>query len=253
MSVTPVQVVANLTMFPGVFDQPFVDGVYWTLQLELTFYALVLGVLLLGLQRYLTSFAIAWPFLMLLGLVIDKPHLPYAGQYYAFFAAGAIFAVLKQRSSVIVVSSLATCLLLCLQFACRDAIKLELRTGAVFSPFVVSTVTCTFFAFFTFLNSSRGSSVALPGSRLVGALTYPVYLIHAHVGYMLLTRFGSDANRLIAYPATIAMVFLLSYAIHVFGERRFAKQWHALFTALLDRPLGWLQRQLQRGGGKATP
>ena len=69
---------------------------------------------------------------------------------------------------------------------------------------------------------------------------------------MLLTRFGSDANRLIAYPATIVLVLLLSYAIHVVGERRYAKQSHALFTTLLEHPLGWLQKQLQRGGGKAT-
>lgn len=253
MSVTPAQVAANLTMLPGVFGQPFVDGVYWTLQLELMFYTLVLAVLLLGLQRHLRSFAIAWPLFMLLGLAIDKPHLPFAGQYFAFFSAGALFAVLKTRASTAVLASLGISLLLCLQFACRDAIKVGLHTRTEFSPLIVCAVICTFFGFFAFLNSARCALLILPASRLAGALTYPVYLIHANVGYMVLTRFGNDSNRPQAYAATIALVFLLSYLIHRWGERRYARQWHALFTNLLEKPLGWLQRRLQLLGSKASP
>lgn len=253
MSVTPAQVAANLTMVPGVFGQSFVDGVYWTLQLELMFYALVLVVLLLGLQRYLTSFAMAWPLFMLLGLAIDKPHLPFAGQYFAFFSAGALFAVLKTRTSAAALASLGICLLLCLQFACRDAIKVGLRTGTEFSPVIVCAVICIFFSFFAFLNSARGASLVLPGSRLAGALTYPVYLIHAHVGYMVLTRFGNDGNRALAYACTITLVLLLSYLIHQWGERRYARQWNALFMNLLDSPLGWLQRRLQLPARKDAP
>lgn len=43
------QFLANLTMMPALFRQLAVDGVYWTLTIELTFYLLVLVVLLLGL------------------------------------------------------------------------------------------------------------------------------------------------------------------------------------------------------------
>ena len=252
LSVTPMQVLANMTMMGPAFGQPYVDGVYWTLQLELTFYALVLAVLLLGWQRHLATFALVWPFAMLLALLAGRTYLPFAGQYYGFFAAGAVLAICKTRRNLPVLASLAACLFLCLEFACGEIRALAQQKGILFSPVVIGAIVCAMFGFFAILNSQWGVAVALPGSRLAGALTYPVYLIHAHVGYILLTRFGNDANRLIAYPATIALVLLLSYAIHVFGERRFAKQWHALFTALLDRPLGWLQQQLQRGNGKAT-
>jgi peptidoglycan/LPS O-acetylase OafA/YrhL len=253
LSVTPMQVFANLTMFGPAFGQPYVDGVYWTLRLELSFYALVLAVLLLGWQRHLASFVLAWPFVMLLALLAGRTYLPFAGQYYAFFAAGGVLAICKTRRSLPVLASLAACLFLCLEFACGETAALARQKGILFSPVVIGAVVCILFAFFAILNSSWGAALALPGSRLAGALTYPVYLIHAHIGYMLLTRFGNDANRLLAYPSTIALVLLLSYAIHVYGERRFAKQWHALFTALLERPLGWLQRQLHRGVKKATP
>lgn len=253
MSVTPAQIAANLTMFAPALGQAYVDGVYWTLQLELTFYALVLAILLLGLQRHLAAFALAWPFAMLLALAAGKSYLPYAGQYYAFFGAGAVLAIFKTRKDFTVLASFAACLFLCLDFACGETAELTRQKGIPFSPFVIGMIVCALFGFFAILNSRRGAALAIPGSRLAGALTYPVYLLHAHVGYMLLTRFGTDANRLVAYPATIALVLLLAYAIHVFGERRYAQQWHALFTALLEQPLGWLQQRLQRLGRKAAP
>lgn len=250
MSVTPAQIAANLTMFAPAFGQPYIDGVYWTLQLELIFYAMVLAILLIGLQRKLASFALAWPYAMLLALVAGKSYLPYAGQYYAFFAAGAVFAICKARKDFTVLASLAACLFLCLDFACGETAELTRQKGVPFSSLIIGVIVCALFGFFVILNSRRGAALAIPGSRLAGALTYPVYLIHAHVGYMLLTRFGTDANRLAAYTATIALVMLLSYLMHVFGERRYAQQWHSLFTASLGQPLGWLQRRLERVGRK---
>ena len=53
MSVGSFQAIANLTMLPGLLGQGYVDGVYWTLQLELSFYAMVMIALLLGLQSRL--------------------------------------------------------------------------------------------------------------------------------------------------------------------------------------------------------
>src|SRR5262245_23513156 len=42
MSVTLPQVLANLTMAPQLFGQTYVDGVYWTLVFEWSFYLAVL-------------------------------------------------------------------------------------------------------------------------------------------------------------------------------------------------------------------
>ena len=44
-------VAANATMLPAFFDQPFIIGLYWSLETELIFYFLVAGLFLIGLLR----------------------------------------------------------------------------------------------------------------------------------------------------------------------------------------------------------
>lgn len=64
---SPVQILTNLTMLQGGLGggQPHLDGVYWTLWIELKFYATVLVLLLLGWTTpdRLLAFAVLWPVL----------------------------------------------------------------------------------------------------------------------------------------------------------------------------------------------
>lgn len=61
----PVEVLTNLTMLQGVIGdgEPHLDGVYWTLWIELKFYATVLVLLLLRwtTPTRLLAFAALWP------------------------------------------------------------------------------------------------------------------------------------------------------------------------------------------------
>jgi peptidoglycan/LPS O-acetylase OafA/YrhL len=57
LPVTPGSFLANLTMLPHLFDQPLAIGVFWTLEVELIFYALISLAILarpMTLPRYLT-------------------------------------------------------------------------------------------------------------------------------------------------------------------------------------------------------
>jgi peptidoglycan/LPS O-acetylase OafA/YrhL len=236
MTVTPAQVAANLTMAAPLLGYTFVDGVYWTLQLELAFYCLVLLALLIGVQRHLGALVLAWPVAMLVALAAGKAYLPYAGGYYAFFAAGAVLAASKERTTIISIGSTLVCIFLCVNFAAGESGALSASAGVPYSAAVIGTVVLAFFLFFFALNSRRGSSLSLPGSTLAGGLTYPIYLLHAHIGYMLLSRFGNDANRMFAYPAVFGVILLCSYLIYRF-EQRYARQCNALFTCLPSRLL----------------
>src|SRR4051794_13926088 len=54
------ELAANITMVHGFFKVPSVDGVYWTLQVELLFYAAALAVFAAGLLRRVHLLALAW-------------------------------------------------------------------------------------------------------------------------------------------------------------------------------------------------
>ena len=59
-SVTATQALVNLTMWQEVLHTPHVDGVYWSLQIELIFYVLMLLVLLAGWLRNARSVLMGW-------------------------------------------------------------------------------------------------------------------------------------------------------------------------------------------------
>jgi len=219
--------------------------VYWTLAYEIRFYALVLLALLLGARRRLETLAIGWAVLQLVTQAIGWSHVPLLGGYDVFFASGCLFAVIQhqRRYTPALLLLLAGELLLCMRVAMLEADdKSVLAAGLVFSPGVAAACVVVFFGFFALLGLQRVAAMRIPGSRLMGGLTYPLYLVHAHIGYMLLARFGRDDNKWIVYPLVIALVLGIALAIHLLVERGLARQWRSLFTTLIGTPLRGLQR-----------
>lgn len=232
MAVTWPQVLANFTFFPNIFGFKAVDGVYWTLRLEIIFYALVFIILAAGQQRRLGVFFLAWPFLMLLALVVNVSEIPLLGGYFAFFAAGALLAMRKERPALTTTAAALLAMMLCMQYAITNARALSESKGVLYSDVVVAVIVGSFFLFFLILNTQRGSTLRLPGSRLAGALTYPLYLVHAHIGYMILSKFANEANKWLAYAVTAAIAFFLAYMIHVVFEKRLGRYWKRLFELI---------------------
>lgn len=233
MSVSAPQVVTNLTMFPTVFGYAFVDGVYWTLQYEWKFYVAVFAVLALGLQERLRLIFMLWPVAMLVAKITGLTALPYMGDYYCYFAAGCLLAMLKEQKSLLSLGSLLLCLYLCISFTLEKAVLLETTKNVDYSLVIIAVVIVSFFALFALINSAAGAAIKLPGSRLAGALTYPVYLIHAHIGYMMLNHFATEQNKVLVYLLCLASVLCLAYLIHIFAERKPAAYWEEMFSRTL--------------------
>jgi peptidoglycan/LPS O-acetylase OafA/YrhL len=233
MSVSVPQVITNLTMFPNLFGYGFVDGVYWTLQYEWKFYFAVFAALVLGMQERLRFIFMVWPVCMLLAKITGLTALPYMGDYFSYFAAGCLFAMLKEQKSVPAIASLLLCLYLCVSSTLERASLLEDIKGVDYSLAIIAAVIVSFFVLFAFINSATGSALKLPGSRLAGGLTYPVYLIHAHFGYMALNHFATDENKILVYFLCLVIVLIIAYLIHIVAEKKLATFWEDLFSRTL--------------------
>lgn len=249
MSVHPSQVVINLSMMQHFFGVPSVDGVYWTLAYEITFYVAVTALLLLGWQTKLNTVFMLWPPVLAVSLLLGFKSLPYLGGYYCFFSAGALFGVLKQEFRWRAALSLILSYVLCLQFSIGHAAKLAQEKGVIFSSVIVVLLITVFFALFLYQNTDRGQSLRLPFSRTLGALTYPVYLIHAHFGYMIINRFATNQNRLLVYALTIFVVITTALCIHKFIEQHLSGYWKRSFTASVGRFINFLEHTMVRVRG----
>jgi len=233
MSVYPSQIIANFTLFQNYLGISHVDGVYWTLVYEIDFYALVFFILVIGLQKHLDLLFILWPIVMLGAYITGHDYFPYLGGYYYYFSAGALFAILQFNKSPKSILSLLISFILCLIYSTNKATLKSESMGVYFSETIVGLIIFSFFAFFIFQNTKKAQFLKLPLSQTLGSLTYPVYLIHAHFGYMFISKFATEENKFVIYITTISIVLSVSYFMHKVIEVRFSHVWKILFMSTL--------------------
>ncbi|GAB2877537.1 hypothetical protein GCM10027277_53560 [Pseudoduganella ginsengisoli] len=252
IAITFKQYLVNTTMFYSELGQPPVDGVYWTLSYEWHFYLLVFGALALGLEARLPLLFGLWSLFLAFTYLVGGQSLPYGDSYYAWFVAGAFFAMLLRKKAWWMVACLALTLYVCYGALFAYCDRFLLDKGVPLDKGVAGAIITCQVVFFALLMTPRAAALRLPGSRLAGGLTYPLYLVHAHIGYVVLTRIGTESNRTMALIVTSIAMLLLAAAIHYGVERRYARFWQHLFTrtfgALGDAAAGRIARLTGRIG-----
>ncbi|MFB8368080.1 acyltransferase family protein [Pseudarthrobacter sp. NPDC055928] len=248
--VSPPQVLANLTMAPGVFDQLPVDSVYWTLLLELKFYALVGVLILFNQAKRLNAIMPVWAIVMaVMTFVVPSiaGRTDFLGNFYLLFAAGAIMAAVRADGwTTVRAVGLASAFAASIPFEITRADGIADKLNLSLNPAVIVTTLVIFFALMLITALPRISSLNLPGSAMVGALTYPVYLIHAHIGYILLERFATEDNKWWVYAAIVAGVLVAAYGIHRLVERGLRGFWFRIFDGSVGRLTGKAQGLVSR-------
>lgn len=250
MSTSLLRSVANLTMIHSFFGVSNVDGVYWTLAYEITFYFFVFCLLLVGLKNRLRLLFICWPFLLLVCYLVEINGYPLLGGYYYYFAAGCVFAVLMEKKSKAGYLSLAISYLLCLDYSTKKAVIFTELKGVYFSEFVIAAIVTIFFMLFLFQNTKFGQATKLPHSKTIGNLTYPIYLIHAHVGYMCLNQFATQESAGFVIFAITLVVIGVAYLINRLIEDRFHNVWVTIFSRLIINSGQFIEGYLIKWGAR---
>ena len=247
MSVSIPQILVNFSMLQQLVGVTNVDGAYWTLFYELVFYAAVFFILLIGAQRYLRTIFIFWPVVFLLAGAVGFDRYPYLGGYFYFFSAGALFAVVRSKVCAKSFVSLLIVFVLCVYSSASKAPALNSAKGVEYSATIIAILITGFFCLFIVQNNEKMSNLRLPMSRLAGDLTYPIYLIHAHFGYMFLSQFATDQNRIYMYPVTILLVIGIAWMINNFIEKSLSDFWLRFFNRIIRSPVSFLQSLATEG------
>ena len=217
---------ANLMMIPKLLGQSHIDGVYWSIVIEIIFYGWVAVLLALGVfkRRQLALLAL-WVGLALANemLLHDKiAQYCLITRYAGYFALGILsyrcHAQERRPWAVEVaigVAALGSCLL-----ADQDHIawmQANLGYEAAWSlPFAAMKL----LAMLALLNMAvRVPPIIRPSWCLVlGGLTYPLYLLHMNLGYMIMHRVSGTLDRWSALALAAAIVVLLAWLILRFVE-----------------------------------
>lgn len=224
-SLTVGDAVVNMTMFQAGLGAPHVDGVYWTLWVELRFYLIFALVIRGGLSyQRVVVFCAIWTAAIPIAGAADTTLLTFIVQpdYASFFLIGIGFYLLhrfgNQLLTWIILGANGAIALFRLQSLTARAEKV---VGMDVHFSIVAVVLLATMAFLMALAWGRLDWMNWSWLTVAGSLSYPFYLLHENIGYSLIhvmyRRFGISAY--VVLPVTVLAILLLSWLVHRFVER----------------------------------
>jgi peptidoglycan/LPS O-acetylase OafA/YrhL len=253
---TMAQYLSNMTMLSSFgFMQkiaaiPYIDGSYWSLAVEMRFYAFVSLVLLFRQIHRAELFLTGW---LLITIAVDLLQLTHLrgfliADYSAYFIAGAmLFQVWSRGFSPLRIVVVLGAWALALYQAWLALPKYETTFSTNISAPIVLSLLSAFFAIMGLIATKKTSWLGRRNWMTVGALTYPLYLLHQVVGYLIINHVYPHVNAHIVLLGTLLLMLGIAYLVNVLVEQRYA----ALFKHSLTR--WWDSCRVLPGGQRSKP
>lgn len=232
-----------LTITPAqmLLQRPFLDGVYWTLTLETTFYVLVWAALMTGLLRHIRPLLYGWLALTLLGQFLPDNTIGKVitglllTRYAAYFIAGGLFflAWRERQFKPVDIVALVICWGLCVWLAVQDAPAMAGYVQLSQHPVSLGAFITAFFGAFVLIATGRLPEERLQHWAWLGALTYPLYLLHQNIGYALINQFKLVLPGELAIALMFVLALLMAWAAHRWLEVPFSRWVKARIEGIL--------------------
>jgi peptidoglycan/LPS O-acetylase OafA/YrhL len=235
------QWLANLIMVAPALKQPFMDGAYWSIVNEITFYGWVFVLIALGLfRRGIIAIVIVWIAISMVNEALLHSGLLrrlFVTDQSGFFCAGLVlYEIFRGRRDRTVMLLLVLAALTAIDQAFIGAAWDRAHYKTELDNLVIAAIT---------LASIGAVALAMRVRRLpappglivaIGGLTYPLYLLHQHIGYMLLNAFAGRASPALLIAAVMLTMLLGAWLVWRVVERP-AQRW---LKAILTRALQYL-------------
>lgn len=217
---TITQYTLNMTMLSGYFKIEDIDHVYWSLREEIKLYAFIFLVLFLGQIKNIEKLLIGWLVVTLAAIIVNNRILLYltAASYSSYFISGAFFFLAKKNgwNSLRFLMVILT-LFLSIYLSIQRSYELAADYHTPFSPYAIGILITIFYAIFYFL-TKFDFKIKNPYLIELGALTYPLYLIHQNIGYIILNWLNPRLPAIATFLIVIGLALLVSKLIHDYIE-----------------------------------
>ena len=225
---------SNFTMFNGFLKLPYVDGAYWSLLVEMKFYILMfLFILLKGKYNFKVDyFIILYILLSLISMISDiHPYKLYTivnyfltFKYSSFFISGMIFYMIyKVGLNFKYLLQLLICYSMSIFWSLKEVNIMENQYNLDFSETVTIIYVSVFYIVMFLISTGKLEVLNRKVFLKFGVLTYPLYLLHQNIGYIILNKFSNYINKYILLILLLAFVFVLANFISNKIEPKFYK------------------------------
>ncbi|MBJ6136737.1 acyltransferase family protein [Marinobacter litoralis] len=221
-AVKPVSALLNMTLLHEYLEHPHVDGAYWSLVIEATFYVWI-ALLFYGLKSWqrLRPVLWCWTAVSYIGVfwwkAIPEPmdflvkDLLFV-RYAPLFMSGMLlfrwhkYGKPPATDVALLVLTIGHCLI------------------AYNAPYSLFLLAC--YGVFILAASGRLNMLSRPGLLWLGSISYTLYLVHQNIGYGLITLFyqwgvPGPAGVALALAAAIALAAALHYGVEKPALRAF--------------------------------
>lgn len=200
----------NMTMLQDFFTGiDRVDGVYWTLRVELTFYVLMGVLLLFGKAKHIMPVTLGWfaasVLIQVIHRTVDTELTSIIREYSIasfshMFIIGMMFYAIWQHGH---------------RFRYHMVIAMAVIYDIFFQSVENAMFTLLFIALFHLILAGRLKFLSSKVFVFFGTISYPVYLVHQNIGYVMINRMESTGLvHEIYLLIPIGTSILLAYAIH---------------------------------------
>jgi len=248
LTVTWPQYGANLLIFSPALKQPFLDGVYWSIILELIFYSWIALALLTGIYaRWKLELAAIWLSIVVINeyaIGSSALRLLFITEYAPLFVSGMMIHHItvhgwsRKAIGLAAASFVLSCALMRIGQGWMQEhygvsipfTNLLIANAFMYGLLVVCIVLRPYLA---------SSSVTL----MLGGLTYPLYLLHQNIGYVAINALVPIAGPWAAVGGVTVGALVLSWAVWQFGE----KPARRMLIGLMTRMTIWMSRIFNAG------
>jgi peptidoglycan/LPS O-acetylase OafA/YrhL len=231
------QYLVNMTMLSAFVGVDSIDGSYWSLFVEMKFYALVAVILAVRRIHQVQSILIGWLLLSILGELWPNKYYRYflIVDYSAYFIAGATCFLIWSRG---LSATRLGMLLLCWCFAVFQSTQvlddMSKHYNTEMSQYVVGCLITGFFLVTLLISLKATGALGKMQWIVPGMLTYPLYLVHENTGFVIFNSLYPAVNAHVLLWATLGVMLATAYIVHVLIERRFAPPMKRTLSSLFD-------------------
>jgi len=203
----------NLSMLHEFFGVPHVDGVYWSLSVELSFYFLIFLTLFFNKTLFIKW---GWILMLLLSFIIIKsPSLlsskSFVLKYYHLFYAGSLFFAWRKKM-------FSTYLIL-------ELLVLTLIHEYFLHGLLFMIPILFFYGLFTALQFNLLKYISNKIFLFLGFISYPLYLLHQNLGYLIIFHLNEmgvnyHVGLISAILVSIFLAWILAKLIEPFIQKK---------------------------------
>ncbi|MFF4739082.1 acyltransferase family protein [Streptomyces sp. NPDC001262] len=223
-------VLVNFTMLQEGFRVHSVDGVYWTLFVEMKFYLLFAIVVWRGVTyRQCVLFCGLWTVASMIMQVAPSDFLDMWTEpsFTPYFVGGiALYLVHRFGPNLLLGGIVLFSFVLAELQVSRRVLRLQYDTTNVhhtIPAWPAQLVVAGAFLFMTLLALGVFNRIQWRWLTVAGAMTYPLYLLHQAIGLAVLHHLRNRVPALPLVLGVVAAMLLLSWLVHRFVERPVSK------------------------------